>query len=324
MSGVRRDVHSDARGDAPSVTLRDAHGDALRDTPSDAPSDALRDLLTVIILTHNREAELQRTLERMLALPWCPPIVVVDNGSTDATAVMVQAHFTDVRLLRMPFNMGAAARNAGVLAVHTPYVAFCDDDTWWERGALEHALTLLQHHPRVAVVCARVVVGSSRVEDPVCALMASSPLPAAGLPGPALLGFLAGASVVRRSAFVAVGGYEPRLFIGGEEALMSLDLMVSGWDIVYAPGATVRHFPSRRRDAAGRRKLLVRNALWVAWMRLPCALLVRECTRLLRPMLRDPAVGAGLVAALAGLPWALRRRRVVPARVERLYRLLHG
>ncbi len=291
---------------------------------SGALAARLAGALTVVILTHNRAAELQRTLERMLALPEGPPIVVVDNGSTDATRAMVQTHFPEVRLLCMATNLGAAARNAGVLAVDTPYVAFCDDDTWWERGALAHAVALLEHHPHVAVVCARVVVGPARVEDPTCALMANSPLPAPGLPGPALLGFLAGASVVRRRAFVDAGGYEPRLFIGGEEALLSLDLLANGWDIVYQPAATVCHFPSRQRDTAGRRRLLVRNALWLAWMRLPVGLLVRESARLLRAALRDAHARAGWVAALAGLPWVIRQRKVVPPRVVRLYRLLHG
>jgi hypothetical protein len=68
----------------------------------------------------------------------------------------------------------------------------------------------------------------------------------------------------------------------------------------------------------------VRNALWLAWMRLPIGLLLRECGRLLRPVWRDAAVAGGLLGALAGLPWAIRRRRVMPARVLAMYRLLYG
>lgn len=280
--------------------------------------------LSVIVLTFNRAAELQRTLAHLLALPEQVPIVVVDNGSTDSTAAMMAAQFPHVRLIRMLCNLGAAARNAGVAAVDTPYVAFCDDDTWWEPGALARAVMVLDAHPHVAVVCARVLVGAARVEDPTCALMARSPLPAQDLPGPALIGFLAGASAMRRSAFIAAGGYEPRLFIGGEEALLSLDLLADGWDIVYEARATVCHFPSHQRDVGRRRQLLVRNALWLAWMRLPWGLLLRECRRLLRPIWRDGAVAVGLFGALAGLPWAIRRRRVVPSRVVAMYPLLYG
>ena len=280
--------------------------------------------LSVVVLTHNRAPELRRTLEHMLALPDAPPIVVVDNGSRDGTGAMLKQCFPSVGLVSLASNAGAAARNAGVAFVTTDYVAFCDDDTWWEQGALERAGAVLDAHEGVAVVCARVLVGPGRVEDPTCAQMAASPLPRAGLPGPSLLGFLAGASVIRRRAFMQAGGYEPRLFIGGEEALLSLDLLAAGWRIVYEADATVCHFPSRARDAAGRRRLLVRNALWLAWMRLPLALSLRESARLLRPAMRDMAILKAGLAALRGLPWVLRRRRVVPAQLARWYRLLHG
>jgi GT2 family glycosyltransferase len=279
--------------------------------------------LAVVVLTHNRAAELQRTLEHMLALPENPAIVVVDNASTDATRALVGEQFPAVRLLALDSNIGAAARNVGVREVDTPYVCFCDDDGWWAPGALRHAVALLEAHPDVAVVCARVVVGAEEREDPTCALMASSPLPNGDLPGPAVLGFLAGAAVVRREAFLLAGGYEQKFFIGGEEALLALDLVGHGWRMMYAPQLLVHHFPSPMRDRAARRKVMARNALWVAWMRLPLALLLRETGRILRGAVRDRASG-GVWQALRELPWALRRRKVISPEVARLYRMLHG
>src|SRR5438093_3395665 len=88
-------------------------------------------------------------------------------------------------------NLGAAGRNAGVHAVTTPYVAFCDDDTWWAPGSLARAAVLLDAYPRIAVLSARVLVGPDQREDPACAAMAASPLPSVGLPGRSILGFLA-------------------------------------------------------------------------------------------------------------------------------------
>ena len=99
--------------------------------------------------------------------------------------------------------------------------------------------------------------------------MANSPLPADGLPGPSLLGLLAGATVFRRDAFLGAGGYDPRFFLGGEEALLALDLVAGGWVLVYAGDLTVHHYPSAQRDASSRRRLLARNRLWVAWLRRP-------------------------------------------------------
>ncbi|MGZ3252851.1 MAG: glycosyltransferase family 2 protein [Burkholderiaceae bacterium] len=280
-------------------------------------------LVSVVVLTHNRSAELQRTLEHLLALPERPAIVVVDNASFDFTSKMVKTHFPEVKLISLKQNIGAAARNIGVQRVETPYVAFCDDDTWWEAGALVKAIDIFNTYPSVAVLCARVLVGPEDKEDPASVEMAHSPLPTEHLPGPALLGFLAGASVVRRQAFIEVGGYEPKFFIGGEEALLTLDLAAKGWHIVYVPELVVHHYPSSQRDTNGRNKILVRNALWVAWMRLPFLLALQQTFEILRYAYQSKVFNAGLFSAIRALPWVIRKRQILPPEVVHLYRKLH-
>jgi GT2 family glycosyltransferase len=272
--------------------------------------------VSVVVLTHNRARELQRTLWRLTQLPEKPLVVVVDNGSQDGTSERVRELFPQMRLVRCEHNLGAAGRNAGVAEVETPYVAFCDDDCWWAPGSLRRAAQLLDAHPDVAALAARVLVGPEEREDPTCSAMAHSPLEAVGLPGPALIGFMAGAVVMRTEAFRAVGGYEPRLFIGGEERLMGLDLATRGWRMAYVPELVVHHHPSTLRDAGGRRSLILRNELWIAWLRLPWRSVWRETGRALRAMAQAGRVPDALWSALRGLPWALVHRRVVPQSVE--------
>jgi GT2 family glycosyltransferase len=278
--------------------------------------------LTVVVLTYKRPAELRRTLLHTMALAAPPPVVVVDNGSGDGTRAMLAAEFPSVRLIAMKSNLGAAARNEGVLNAGTPYIAFCDDDTWWAEGSLDAAAALLDAYPALGVLCARVLVGEHKTEDPTCTVMANSPLPRDGLPGPALLGFLAGACVVRRSAFLEAGGYEPRFLIGGEEALLSLDLLARGWRISYVPQLTVHHYPSTQRDSALRRRLLRRNALWLAWMRLPAGMMLADTLRACLAGLHSRDDALGVLAALRGLPWALTRRKVIPAPLACIAQLL--
>jgi GT2 family glycosyltransferase len=273
--------------------------------------------ISVVMLTHERRDEVLRALERMCALPACPPLYVVDNGSRDGTAQAVRARFPQVRLVRLARNLGAAGRNAGVQAARTPYVAFCDDDTWWAPGSLERAAAILDRHPRLAAVTARVLVGPAEAEDPASTRMASSPLrDDLGVPGTLVLGMMAGACMVRRVAFLAAGGYEPRFVIGGEEALLALDLAAAGWRMAYAPDAIVHHHPSRARNATQRRRLAHRNALWCAWMRRPLRAALSRTAALAWEARRDPMLVAGCVAALAGLPWALARRSPIPPEVE--------
>jgi len=117
--------------------------------------------------------------------------------------------------------------------------------------------------------------------------------------------------VMRRIPFIVAGGYEPRFFIGAEEALLTLDLVNRGWKIAYVHQLIVHHHPSEVRDATGRHFYLVRNALWVAWMRLPLGPAARETLRLCRSAYERRVLVPALMGALRGLPWVLGKRQVV-------------
>lgn len=278
--------------------------------------------ISVVILTHNRADEAIRTVAHMRELAERPRLVVVDNASSDGTAERITARFPEVTLIRLPRNIGAAARNVGVKEVETPYVAFCDDDTIWAPGSLAHACEVLDAWPGIAVLTAHVLVGEAWRDDPACAMMDASPLPSHGLPGKAVLGFLAGACVFRRERFLESGGYEPRFLIGGEEALLAIDIVARGHVIVYVRALTVHHQPSTRRNVRERQRHTVRNALWVAWLRRPLwSALARSADILKRAGFTDAAL-CGFVDAARELPWVLRERRVIPPSVEVLCAML--
>jgi GT2 family glycosyltransferase len=279
--------------------------------------------VAVVMITWNRRPEVLRSLQHLTRLPERPRLVLVDNGSTDGTAAAVRERFPQVEVLDARRNIGAAARTLGVRHVDTPYVALCDDDTWWEPGSLRHSADLFDKHPRLAIVTGRVLVGEENEEDPACRDLADSRLPAeADMPGPPLLGFLGGASVIRQSAFLQVGGFEPRFFIGGEEELLATDLAARGWWLCYVAELTVHHHPSACREAGRRRWHIVRNALWSAWLRRPLTSAVRKTLWMARAAPWDGTTLRGFATAAAGLPWVLQHRRVVPDRVERGLRLL--
>jgi GT2 family glycosyltransferase len=195
-------------------------------------------------------------------------------------------------------------------------VAFSDDDSWWSPGALARAVTLLRGDPRLALVAARVLVEPGARLDPTCRRMEQADRT---LPGPQLLGFVACGAVVRRSAFLASGGFEPRFQIGAEESLLSLDLAAAGWRLVYARDVVAHHrpFPGER---SGRVRRQLRNALWTAWLRRPLSRALTVTARLVTEAGADGP--PSLAAALHGLPWVVRRRRVLPPDVERAARAI--
>jgi GT2 family glycosyltransferase len=282
------------------------------------------DRLTVVIMTRDRRAELLRTLGRLRDLPVGPAIVVVDNGSTDGTTAAVAAVHPEVRVVPLGRNRGAVARNIGVHLARTPYVAFSDDDSWWEAGGLERAADLFDAHPRLGLIAARILVGPERVPDPVNALMARSPLPAEpGLPGPSVLGFLACATIVRRRAFLDAGGFSPLLFFVGEERLLAYDLAAAEWSRCYVPEIVAVHEPSPHRPPSRqRRRAELRNAVLTVWMRRPGLVALRETARMGAAAVRDGDARVALLAAAIRMPAALAQRRPVPGPVERGIRRL--
>lgn len=274
----------------------------------------------VVVITWNRREEALRCVDRLVRLPERPPVVLVDNGSTDGTAQAVRAAYPQVDVVALDHNAGAVARNVGVERIGTRHVAFCDDDTWWEPGSVARAAEVLDAHPRLAVLTARIVVEPSGVDDPITVELRDSPVEGPDwLPGPALGSFLAGASVVRSEAFLACGGFSARLWLGGEEELLAADLAAAGWELCYLPELVVHHQASRLRDPSHRRRVGLRNTLWFTWLRRSPTAVVRRTWGLAVTVPRDRTSVLAALDALRGLPWVLRERRRLPDHAERRF-----
>jgi GT2 family glycosyltransferase len=273
--------------------------------------------VAVVMITMNGRGRIGRALEQLSALPEAPEIVVVDNGSTDGTSDVIRRRFPHVRVVELCHNRGAAGRTAGVAAVDAPYVAFAEDDSWYEPGALSAAAEVFQRHPEVALINAQVLVGEAGRPEPLHEDMVDTPVPERPhLPGHRILSFLEGASIVRRDAYVSVGGFDPRLLIGGPEEHLAADLLADGWELRYIPEIRARHLPDHKQPPALVRRLGLRNTLWFAWTRRPLGPALRWTLHVLRSSPASSATLLGLLDAVRGLPWVVRERRPLPRDVE--------
>jgi N-acetylglucosaminyl-diphospho-decaprenol L-rhamnosyltransferase len=258
---------------------------------------------TFVILTRDRWPRLRETVERLRAEHPGVPVVVVDNGSSDPPGAIAGAE-----LVRCERDRGAAARNLGVEVVQTPLVAFCDDDAWWQAGAIETAAARFAADARLGGVVGRVLVEPGARLDPVSATHEREGR---------VTGFQSTALVIRRAAFTEVGGFHERFRIGGEEELLAMQLLSAGWRLDYEPRAVLHHAPVARQHHTRQHRPLTgpRNALWTAWLRRPLPVAVRETARIVR----GGAPPRAVAQAARGLPWVLRERKINPPEVERLY-----
>jgi glycosyltransferase involved in cell wall biosynthesis len=169
-------------------------------------------LVSVVIPVYNGERFLGAAIESVLHQSLQDlEIIVVDDGSTDATPQILAAYASRIRVYRQPNRGVASARNAGAARARGTYLAFLDADDVWLREKLARQMPLFAS-PDVALVYAGVRVVDSdlrlirELEPPAPELALSHTLCVEPSPLPLTM-----TGVVRRAAFADVGGFDERL-----------------------------------------------------------------------------------------------------------------
>lgn len=105
--------------------------------------------ISVIIPLYNKEREIEGTIRSVLAQRLQPlEIVVVDDGSTDHSAALVEAIPSPlIRLVRQPNAGECAARNRAIAESRGELLALLDADDEWEEGFLEEIASLYREFP---------------------------------------------------------------------------------------------------------------------------------------------------------------------------------
>ncbi|GFM17003.1 MULTISPECIES: mycofactocin biosynthesis glycosyltransferase MftF [Mycobacteriaceae] len=236
LNGGRLEVH-----DALSAHLARTLLDATVAHPRPLSGPSHRDV-TVVVPVRDNPSGLLRLVSALRGLR----VVVVDDGSVTPVA---EADFSgmhcDVRVIRHPRSKGpAAARNTGLAACGTDFVAFLDSDVVPRRGWLE---ALLGHFcdPAVALVAPRIVAlhPSESVVARYEAVRSSLDLglrEAPVVPFGTVSYVPSAAIICRRSALLDVGGFDESMN-SGEDVDLCWRLNEAGARLRYEPIATVAH-----------------------------------------------------------------------------------
>lgn len=133
------------------------------------PEDEMMPAISIIIPAYKAARTIGRAIDSVLAqtLP-AHEILVVDDGSPDDLAEVVERDFGDrVTLIRKSNGGAASARNAGIDRATGDFIAFLDADDYWEPNKLAIQMDVFARHPEVAVVAGRYfdeVPGQPRFE----------------------------------------------------------------------------------------------------------------------------------------------------------------
>lgn len=162
----------------------------------------------VLIPCFNAARYISAAIDSALAQSSQPArIIVVDDGSTDASAAVVCGYGPPVEYYRQ-VNAGiSAARNAAARRANADYLAFLDADDLWTDRSLSVRLEFLEAHPSVdGVFAALSQFISPELEQALAGRIRFDPA--------VTVARFAGTFLLRRSTFERVGGFNESLRVG--------------------------------------------------------------------------------------------------------------
>ncbi|MDD3324197.1 MAG: glycosyltransferase family A protein [Sulfurospirillaceae bacterium] len=112
---------------------------------------------SIVIPAYNREKELHVAIQSVLAQTHQDfELIIVDNGSTDATKAVVQSYRDIDKRVKYFWqeNSGspAGSRNTGIKHAKAEWVAFLDSDDYWYPRKLEVVARMIKNHPSVIAI----------------------------------------------------------------------------------------------------------------------------------------------------------------------------
>ena len=120
--------------------------------------------VSVVIPMYNDAEVVSEALDSVFAQTHQPSeIIVIDDGSSDDSASVVSGLGRDLTLLKQKNAGPAAARNAGINAASSEWIAFLDADDVWLEDRLASQLSVLTENPELDLLCS----GICRYQDGV-------------------------------------------------------------------------------------------------------------------------------------------------------------
>ena len=195
--------------------------------------------ISVVVCSCNGSRTIGETLAALEKLDYPDyEIVVVDDGSTDPTSVIAERY--DVKLIRVDNQGLSAARNLGMNAATGEIVAYLDDDAYPDPHWLTYLASAFMRTNHAGI-------GGPNIAPPSDGVIADCVANAPGGPVHVLLSdevaeHIPGCNMAfRREQLLAIGGFDPRFRVAGDDVDLCWRLQERGWTLGFAPTAVVWH-----------------------------------------------------------------------------------
>jgi len=218
--------------------------------------------VSAVITTYNYGEFIVDAIESVLAQTRpADEIIVVDDGSTDSTPALVAPYVERgvVHYIQQQNQGPSIARNRGVEESSGALIAFLDADDIWMPRKLELQVAWLERHPEAALVSGQMIWW--HVPNDERKLVEYRSMPQARLRRELAVRNVAGnpsMMLIRRSAFVQSGGYDPTLRWGQDWEIVNRLVKFGTVGFVQEPVITYR-WHRRSLSHEGRREQIEGN-----------------------------------------------------------------
>jgi GT2 family glycosyltransferase len=212
--------------------------------------------VSVLIVTFNGYEFARRCIAEVLKNTYPDyEVILVDNGSNDDTVAKIRDEFADaVKVLALPTNLGpSAARNRAMPMVTGEFIATLDNDTEPDPQWLVNGVARMVVDPKLAVLQCRLMLNKARDRfDYVGDYLGSFGFLIQPVNGGdrdvgqandecVIFSAKSAGMIVRRDAFIEVGGFDEDYFIYVEETDLCLRIWLAGYTALYLPTSVVYH-----------------------------------------------------------------------------------
>ncbi len=297
-------------------------------------------LVSVVIVNWNGRHFLERCLPTLFESLQCidgeSEVIVVDNGSTDGSAVFLEQNYPAIHLIRNQKNRGFSYANNQAFAIaRGRYIAILNNDTEVDRFWLRNAIAVLESDRTIGSCATQMrflqfprIINSAGISVDIAGVprdrLGGQPVSASESCPTEVFSPSAGAAVYRKELLDEFGGFDERFFAYYEDVDLAWRAKRAGWRCVYVPDSIVYHEFSgtSRQGSSFKAFLLSRNRVWLMLKNASARQLLYSLPRSLAYDIGVIAVTAirqqslaplqGKIAALRDMRGLLKDRNVLP------------
>ena len=210
-------------------------------------------LVSIIVINYNGFSLLKDCFSSLKNLTYpsdCIEFIMVDNGSSDKSLLLMKEHFPDVKIIENKKNLGfAEPNNMAASMAEGEYLAFINNDMKVSPDWLIKLVEAIRNSPPDVICVGSKILNwhGETVQFAGGGLAFDgrgfelSSLPEHKETYPPILFACGGAMLIKRDVFIKLGGFDPKYFAYFEDVDLGWRLWITGYRVLLVPDSIVYH-----------------------------------------------------------------------------------